>query len=170
MQNIHMPSSVNIFLWQQFGAAINMLENAMTACPNELWNEEPKFCQLSHHTLFFLYYYLSDETPDEQEYTPPPPFTKSEFEDVPTFIWYTQNELMGYAKLCRQRLHQQLSENTAEELLTKRFVNAYRDFTLFELLLYNMRHVQHHTAQLNLLLRQKGILPPDWVSRNKEPL
>ena len=165
-----MPPPSNLFLWQQFGASIDMLENAITACPNELWNEEPTFCQLSHHTLFFLHYYLCDETPDEEQYTPPPPFTKSEFEDTPTFTWHTQKELLNYAKLGRQRLHKQLSENTGEELLTKRFVNAYKDFTLFELLLYNMRHVQHHTAQLNLLLRQKGIIPPDWVSRNKEPL
>ena len=165
-----MPSPSNLFLWQQFGATIDMLENAITACPNELWNKEPTFCQLSHHTLFFLHYYLCDETPDEEQYTPPPPFTKSEFEDVPTFSWYTQKELLTYAGLGRQRLHQQLSKNTAEELLTKRFVNAYKDFTLFELLLYNMRHVQHHTAQLNLLLRQKKMVPPDWVSRNKEPL
>lgn len=164
-----MSSALNCLLWQQFGAAIDMLQNAITACPNELWNEEPKFCQLSHHTLFFLHYYLSDETPDEKEYTPPPPFTKSEFEDVPTFTWYTQKEILVYAKLGRARLHKQLSEHTAEELLTKRFVNDYKDFALFELLLYNMRHVQHHTAQLNLLLRQRGIIPPDWVSRNKEP-
>jgi uncharacterized damage-inducible protein DinB len=38
------------------------------------------------------------------------------------------------------------------------------------LLLYNMRHVQHHTAQLNLLLRQRGIIPPNWVSEKKEGL
>ena len=120
--------------------------------------------------MFFLPYYLSDETPDEQEYTPPPPFTKSAFDDVPTFTWYAQIALLNYAKPGRQRLHKQLSENTAEELLTKRFVSAYKDFTRFELLLYNMRHVQHHTAQLNLLLRQKGIIPPDWASRNEEPL
>ena len=25
-------------LWEQFGAAIDMLENAMRACPDELWS------------------------------------------------------------------------------------------------------------------------------------
>ena len=32
-------------------------------------------------------------------------------------------------------------------------------------ILYNMRHVQHHAAQLNLLLKQGGGESPGWVSR-----
>jgi len=32
-----------------------------------------------------------------------------------------------------------------------------------EILLYNMRHVQHHAAQLNQLLRQEIDQAPDWV-------
>jgi hypothetical protein len=165
-----MTPTLNTLLWLQFGAAIDMLKNAITACPDELWNEDPKFCQLSHHTLFFLYYYLSDDNPKESAYVPPLPFTKSEFEDVPPLVIYNKEELLGYLGLGRQKLRQQLSGNTAEELLTKRFVNDYKDLTLFEMLLYNMRHVQHHAAQLNLLLRQRGITPPNWVSRTKEGL
>ena len=34
-----------------------------------------------------------------------------------------------------------------------------------ELLLYGMRHVQHHVAQLNLLLRQNVDPAPHWVKR-----
>ena len=32
----------------------------------------------------------------------------------------------------------------------------------------NLRHVQHHTAQLNLLLRQRTDSAPRWVSRGRE--
>jgi uncharacterized damage-inducible protein DinB len=40
-----------------------------------------------------------------------------------------------------------------------------------ELYLYNMRHVQHHTAQLNLILRQRtSMASPRWVSKAKTPL
>jgi uncharacterized damage-inducible protein DinB len=41
----------------------------------------------------------------------------------------------------------------------------YRAMSNGELLLYNMRHVQHHAAQLNMLLRQAGAPQPDWVSK-----
>jgi uncharacterized damage-inducible protein DinB len=64
-------------------------------------------------------------------------------------------------------MQRQLEDNSPEELLEKRFTSEYKSFSLFELLLYNMRHVQHHAVQLNLLLRQGGTVPPDWVSRAK---
>src|SRR5882757_5632895 len=111
-----MAPQLNTLIWQQFGAAIDMLENAVTACPDRLWAEEPRFCQLAHHTLFFLVYYLSDDQPLESEYTPPPPFTKSEFEDVPPVDYYHKDELLVYAGHGRERLRRQLTENKPEEL------------------------------------------------------
>lgn len=164
-----MNSPLNTFLWQQFGAAMNMLENALTACPDELWDTDSKFWYIGYHTIFFLDYYLSD-TPKEDNYIPPAPFTKSEFgEGLPERV-YDKAELLAFLGQARRKCHDLLAGSTTEELLTKRFVSEYKDFTIFELLMYNMRHVQHHTAQLNLLLRQHAIKPPNWVSRTKEPL
>jgi len=37
--------------------------------------------------------------------------------------------------------------------------------TFVELILYNIRHVQHHAAQLNLILRQTTDSAPGWVAR-----
>ena len=42
-------------------------------------------------------------------------------------------------------------------------------FIYAELLLYNMRHVQHHAAQLNLLLRQTEHKGSRWVKRGGGP-
>jgi predicted transglutaminase-like cysteine proteinase len=36
-----------------------------------------------------------------------------------------------------------------------------------ELILDNLRHVQHHTAQLNLILRQVTDSAPRWVSSSR---
>jgi hypothetical protein len=47
---------------------------------------------------------------------------------------------------------------------------AFRDLNELEHLLYNMRHVQHHMAQLNLILRQVIDSAPNWVGRTKLPL
>jgi len=150
---------------------MDMLGNALTACPDELWDTESKFWYKGYHTIFFLDYYLSD-TPMEGDYLPPVPFTKSEFEDnkLPERV-YDKAELLAYLGVARRKCHDLLAGLTAEELLVKRFVSEYKDFSIFELLMYNMRHVQHHTGQLNLLLRQGMLLqqgmkePPDWVSR-----
>jgi hypothetical protein len=39
------------------------------------------------------------------------------------------------------------------------------DFSRLELLIYNIRHVHDHAAQLNLLLRQATDSAPGWVAR-----
>lgn len=41
-----MDATSRDILWGQFGAAIDMLENAMRACPDELWGDrerQPEF-------------------------------------------------------------------------------------------------------------------------------
>ena len=49
-------------------------------------------------------------------------------------------------------------------------LNAIADMSVLELALYNLRHIQHHTAQLNLLLRQRtGEAAPRWVGRGQRP-
>ena len=57
-----------------------------------------------------------------------------------------------------------------DEMATMRWVNPYRNYSMLEMLLYNMRHVQHHAAQLNLLLRQNINKVPAWVAQAKENL
>jgi hypothetical protein len=162
-----MSSTIPELIGQQFGAALDMLENAIHACPDDQWDKPSKFWYLAYHTAFWTDYYLSD-TPMENDYHPPKPFSLSEFEDgaLPERV-YTKSEVLAFLRHGRQRLQDQLQSNTAEELLHKRFTSEYKNFSLFELLLYNMRHVQHHAAQLNLLLRQGGTTPPHWVSRAK---
>jgi uncharacterized damage-inducible protein DinB len=41
--------------------------------------------------------------------------------------------------------------------------------TVAELLLYTMRHVQEHAAQLNMLLGQKTGSTPGWVGQVAVP-
>src|SRR5688572_26213743 len=48
--------------WTQFGAAVDMLERAMAACPDELWSRpapEMGFWYLAYHTLFLMDYDFS---------------------------------------------------------------------------------------------------------------
>ena len=155
-------------LWKQFGGSIDMLENALQLCPDTLWNNGTNFWHYAFHCLFYLDYYL---TLDPNEFAPPAPFTLSEFDAsgaLPPRV-YTQAELLTYLQYCRSKCHQLLA-NMTEDVTAKRWVNPYRDYAVFELLLYNMRHVQHHTAQLNLLLRQGINEAPNWVSHTKVPL
>lgn len=157
-------------LWQQFGAAIDMLENAIVACPDALWgdrSQRPEFWYVAYHTLFFLDLYLS-ESPDG--FAPPQPFTLDELEDdVFPERPYRKDELLPYLEHGRAKCRAVISSLTDEKLHE---VHQWwtREFSMLEMLMYNMRHVQHHTAQLNLILRQRTDSAPVWVSRTARPL
>ncbi|MBN2366255.1 MAG: DinB family protein [Calditrichaeota bacterium] len=155
-------------IWQQFGAAIDMLENAINACPEYLWkdtSQQPEFWYISFHTLFFLDYYL---TPSQDQFTPPSPFTMDELDPsgkMPERS-YAKFELMTYLRHGREKCHKVISEIKEEEARCYRGPD-WLGLTLAELLLYNMRHVQHHAAQLNLILRQRTASAPGWIRKSR---
>jgi uncharacterized damage-inducible protein DinB len=159
-------------LWQQLGASVGMLDHAIAACPEELWNDrsrQPEFWYLAFHTLFFLDLYLSGSV---EEFVPPPPFTLDELnpQGVLPEKPYTQNELRVYLGYCREKLRTVLSGLTEEKAREPRRFGSSFEGSFVELLLYNLRHIQHHTAQLNLLLRQENGWAPQWVAKAKEQL
>src|SRR5579871_290275 len=110
-----MSSTIPELIGQQFGAALEMLENAISACPDEQWGNDSRFWYIAYHTAFWTDYYLSD-TPGEKDYRPPEPFTLSEFEDgqLPERK-YGKAEVVAFLSHARRRLQRQLQNNTAEE-------------------------------------------------------
>jgi len=153
-------------LWQQFGAAIDMLENAIRACPEALWGDRtrhPEYWYLAYHTLFWLDFYLS-ETP--QGFAPPAPFTMDETDPaglLPERVC-EKELLLGYLEHGRTRCRATIAALT-DERASRRSGFERLGLTVGELHLYNMRHVQHHAAQLNLILRQTIDAAPKWVRR-----
>ncbi len=108
-----MNSSLKTILWLQFGATIDMLENALVACPDKLWNTDSRFWYIAYHILFYLGYYMSD-TPDS--FLPPAPFTLSELDPagvLPESV-YSKSELVEYLKFSRQKCHDLIASLTPE--------------------------------------------------------
>jgi len=151
-------------VWHQFGAAIDMLENAVLACPEKLWgdrSEPQEYWYMVYHTLFWLDLYLTGAV---EGFAPPLPFTLAELDPaglLPDRV-YAKSELLAYLSHCRAKCR-----STIESLSDQRAAQCCRfgwgESSFAELLLYNMRHVQHHAAQLNLILRQKTDSAPGWV-------
>lgn len=156
-------------LWQQLGAAIDMLDNAIVACPEELWSDrsrQPEFWYLAFHTLFFLDLYLSESV---EGFTPPPPFTMDEWDPAGVLPEkpYSKEELRAYLEHGREKLRTVLAGLTDEQAREPRRFGSSIEASFLELLLYSLRHVQHHTAQLNLLLRQETDSAPRWVAKTQ---
>ncbi len=160
-----MENHIKEEIWRQFGASIKMLENAIELCPEKFWDSEKKFWYITYHCLFWLDYYL---TLNPDDYSPPTPYTLSEFdpEGAMPDRTYTQEELLSYLQHCRNKCRDLILSLT-DQIASSRWVNDYKNYSVFEIILYNMRHVQHHTAQLNLLLRQEIDDAPKWVSVSK---
>ncbi|GAB4529025.1 MAG: hypothetical protein OHK0046_48580 [Anaerolineae bacterium] len=169
-------------LWQQFGAAIDYLADAVNACPDTLWRtalwktpdyppdhppERPpelgQFWYVTYHTLFWLDLYL---TGTEEGFVPPPPFTLIEQSDdgpLPERV-YTKGELLAYLDDCRQKCYRTIKALTAES--AERLCQfGWGECSFLELLLYNMRHVHGHASQLEMLLGQTLGPQPDYVTQ-----
>ncbi len=164
-------------IWQQFGGAIDTLDNALRACPDELWrarlwdhpSERPEFSQfwyVVYHALFWLDLYL---TGAEEGFTPPAPFTLIEQdEDGPLPERpYTKDELQTYLDYSRKKC-QATIEALTDEAAQRHCRFAWGEVSFAELLLYNMRHVQEHASQLNMMLGQKvGSAPERFETQAK---
>jgi uncharacterized damage-inducible protein DinB len=180
-----METTLHTVVWRQFGAAVDMLENALVACPASLWRErvfrnhsdhpqppeDAAFWSITYHTLFWLDLYL---TGSHEGFAPPAPFTLNEVDPASVFPAqpYTKEELHGYLVYLRKKCQATIAELSGEQ--------AHQQFTypwlggmtmgFLELQLHNMRHVQEHAAQLSLFLGQHDIPDEalDWVPRARD--
>jgi len=179
----------NAALWQQFGAALEMYDNALKACPDALWRahlwsdpsdqSQPyvgEFWRTAYHTLYWLDLYLSsiaETTSSATSVAPPLPFQAPDLdaEDDPPERPYTREELRAYLAYTTQKC-----QRTIASLQGKRAFYPYefplekgqgRPVSYVELMLYAMRHTQEHAAQLSLFLGQHGTPDADldWVLR-----
>ncbi len=158
--------------WNQFGAALDMLDDVVRLCPDALWTavlwKDPdderygQFWYLAYHTLKWLDLYLTGSL---EGFAPPPPFLAKGLPDQP----YTREEILGYLTACREKCRTTI-EGMTDERAQQRCVFEWMEPTFLELMLYTMRHVQEHTAQLSLLLGQHGVTGMDWIpiARSKE--
>jgi len=138
-------------IWQQFGAAIDDLANALRACPGELWvsrlwehpSERPELSQfwyIGYHALFWLDLYLSGA---EEGFMPPSPFELIEQDEngpVPEKP-YTKEELQAYLDNCRKKCQATIEAMTDAEA-QRRCRFGWGEVSFAELLLYTTRHVQ----------------------------
>jgi hypothetical protein len=173
-------------LWKHFGASIDMLRNAITLWPEDDWNTNKKFFYNAYHCLVFLDYYL---TIPPKDFSSQLPFTLTEpghmpddaIDDVVPDRIYSKKELLDYLQSSREKCHNLIAGLT-EEKLNERWINGSGNmnldlsgsgalhYSVLDILFYNMRHVQHHAAQLNLLLRQTINKAPDYVSMTEDDL
>jgi hypothetical protein len=166
MEGTGMELSVNKMVWRQFGAAIDMLADAINLCPDVLWTaavwkdeEDPAYGQfwfVAYHTLFWIDLYLTGKS---EGFKPPWPFIRGKLPEKP----YTKEQIRAYLKACRNKV-QATFETLTEEQARQGCTFDWFESSYLELQLYCMRHTQEHASQLNLVLGQHEVRGLDWVT------
>jgi hypothetical protein len=175
-----MENAYQRILWKNFAAEIDMLSAAVQLCPDELWNENGKFFYLTYHTTIFLDYYLSRPVKD---FKPELPYYIGKADDLPAGSvddvmpdrHYTRHDFINAISHIREKCRKMALLSTPEQLL-ERWIEPeewdlhdlcpplVREYTVLEILFYNLRHVQHHVGQLNYILRTTIDKAPDWIA------
>lgn len=168
-----MDKSSAEMIWNQFGASIDMLINIAMHCNDDYFTVNKRFYYMLFHSAIFLDYYA---TIPPQDFVPQLSFTQKAAHErpaeaiddlVPDSI-YSSNEIVTYLKTTREKCRSltALLTNAEQSLqFTEGNEQHDMDYPLLEIILYNMRHTQHHAAQLNLLFRQDKDQHMEWSFR-----
>lgn len=156
---------------RQYEAALCTLNACVERCPPAVWAGRVgalRYSQAAFHALIFADLYLSrgvealkaeafhrghaDFFADYEEFEPRPPVRV-----------YEKAPILAYVAHCRAKAAEAVAAETVETLNGPSGFGWLR-FNRAELHVYNIRHVQHHAAQLSLRLRLETTEGVPWVS------
>jgi hypothetical protein len=155
----------------QYGAALEMLRLAIVQCPAARW-DDPKgrkqFWLVAYHTIFYTHLYLSDNL---GTFKPWEKYRKGIHrlgpapEKAETGEPYSQEEILEFLELCRKTV---VDRVPSIDLGTASGFD-WLPFNKLELQLYNLRHLQHHAAELIEWLGANEGIDVDWVGMAPAP-
>lgn len=165
-----MLDAFKTLITNQFEAVFCTLNVCIDRCPETLWDgriANHRFCQVAFHTLFYADFYLGQsdvgfrDQPFHRDHTE---FFRDyeEFEDRPPLCLYDRPAIKSYLEHCRRKASDTIAAETADSLAA-RAAFPRRAFSRAELHLYNVRHIQHHAAQLSLRLRLDAGQGVPWI-------
>ena len=165
-----MDTHMKTILWNQYGAAIDTLDDAIGLCPDHLWtavvwkdDEDARFGQfwfVAYHTLFWLDLFL---TGSSEGFLPPAPFIRGRLPDEP----YAKDHVRAYLVHCREKCRATV-EGLTDERAQQPCPFPWMEPTFLELQLYCMRHIMEHAGQLGYFLGQNDVVGMDWVSQARD--
>lgn len=141
----------------QYEATLAMLKLRVEACPDEYWETkvgEGMIRQDAYHVLFWTNYYLLE---NESAYIPSEYNLRGGDEREPVMCQgLTRTDTLAFIEHTHNNIIVSLGKETEATLQSAAFPSIFRrkPFTRLELHIYNIRHLQHHTAQMSLALRK----------------
>jgi hypothetical protein len=164
-------------LLSQYRASLAMFRAAIEQCPDALWYDATPtnaFWQVAYHTVFFARVYL---LPGEAAFRPWPGHQQDvQYDDaipgpadpdsqLPLIPRpYSKDEVLACCAECEKTLSQSVD---ALDLDSPTSGFNHYPMSKLEHQLVNLRHIQHHAAQLADRLRAHGDIGIRWVGRGQ---
>jgi hypothetical protein len=159
-------------LKSQYHACLAMLGEAIERCPESVWlatDHKNSFWQIAYHTLFFTHVYLQQEEAafrpwvhqSEAQYEDGIPGTPDPNSPLPLIPKpYTKAQVLEYWKFCDEMV-----DHAVDKLDLESPQSGFPRYKMSKLehQLVNLRHIQHHAAQLADRLRAAADIGIKWV-------
>ena len=162
-----------LVLKSQYHACLAMLGDAIQRCPDDVWlatDHKNAFWQIAYHTLFFAHAYLqpskeafrpwAHQQNDVQyeDAIPGAPDPNSALPLIPKP--YTKAQVLEYWKFCDEMV-----DTAVDKLDLESPQSGFPRYKMSKLehQLVNLRHIQHHEAQLADRLRSAADIGIKWV-------
>ncbi|HEX4286691.1 MAG TPA: DinB family protein [Terracidiphilus sp.] len=154
---------------RQYLATLAMLRQAIQLCPEELWLDSSytnRFWHIAYHSVFYTHFYVqgSEESfrawEHHQNGSNHLGSRAGEQKEARAQITpYTREQVLEYLKFCCDQIAERLPLDTLEA--ESGF--SWLSFNRFEVHLYTLRHLAHHTGQLADRLRVVAHVGMPWV-------
>jgi len=153
----------------QYLASLAMLKQAIDKCPQELWaapEDKNKFWHVAYHALFYTHLYLQN---GEKEFQPWEKH-RPEYQFMGPMPWpphnlpnigepYSKEDVLAYWEFVRKQVQECVPALDLEAASGFEWL----PFGKLELQFYNIRHLQHHAAELYERLGAKAGIELDWI-------
>lgn len=153
------PTNLKTVLKSQYHAGLAMLRETIDRCPDDEWlsrDHRNAFWQVAYHVLYFTHLYLQ---PNEAAFRP---WIQHQGDDDGTSgDLYTKAQVLEYWHFVDQMVD---SAVDALDLENPESGFWWYKMSKLEHQLVNLRHVQHHAAQLADRLRSAADIGIKWVS------
>jgi len=152
-------------LKRQHHAALAMLRQSITDCPDEVWvsGEHPRnFWRIAFHAAAFAHLYLY---PSLDKWEKWPLWTRDRVQldgDVPVDPAYTREQMLEFVDLIDGCVDRQIDTMDLESP-TCGFA-WYPNVTQVELLMLSLRHLHGHIGQLSEILLANGV-EVEWLGQ-----
>jgi len=181
--NISTMEILRPVLKNQYHASLAMLLDVIDRCPDSLWSNDSyvnPFWRVAYHALYYTHFYLQPHAesfrPWEHHQTgiqymnnwaPPPEFAHiGELPHRPprTGKPYTKDQLLAYWTVCDESIDGAVD---ALDLAAPECGFFWYKVSKIEHQMINLRHLQHHMAQLGDRLRSVVGVGVDWVGSGR---